>query len=91
MATIQVRIPDEDKKAVEEILSSLGMDMTTAVRVFFKKVQVENGLPFEVKHSKLTVNGFTSEFEKEVLQAEKEEDGTEAFDNFEDLIEDLNS
>lgn len=89
MATIQVRMSDEDKEAVEKILESWGMDVSTAVRAFFKRIQVDGGMPFPLKRN-LTINGFTPEFEEEVLRSAAEEDGSRVFDNVEDLIADLN-
>ena len=49
MATIQVRVSDKDKKLAEKILDSLGLDLTTAVRMFIKRIIIENGLPFPAK------------------------------------------
>ena len=90
MATIQVRVTDKSKKNVEKILESLGLDVTTAVRMFFCRVEMDHGLPFPVTQ-KLTVNGFTPEFEEEVLEAAKENDFSPAFDSAEDAIAYLHS
>lgn len=78
MATIQVRVPDKNKKNVEKILASLGLDVSTAVRMFLCRVELDEGLPFRVSR-KLTVNGFTPEFEAEVLAASKDDDLSPAF------------
>ncbi len=41
---------DEDLKSqAAELFESLGMDIPTAIRVFFKRGLVEKGLPFDVK------------------------------------------
>lgn len=90
MATIQVRVPDKSKKNVEKILESLGLDVTTAVRMFLCRIEMDNGLPFPVRHN-ATVNGFTPEFEAEVLRAAKEDELSEAFDSAEDAIAYLHS
>ena len=92
MATIQVRISDEDKQAAEAILKALGIDMTTAVRVYLKRIVINQGIPFPI-HKNLTVNGFTPEFEREVLEAEKEgeDELSPLFDNAEDAIACLHS
>lgn len=90
MATIQVRISDKDKKEVQKILESLGLDLTTAVRIFFKRVVISDGLPFPVRHD-LTVNGFTPEFEEEVLKAAQDEEGSIEFENSDDAIAFLHS
>lgn len=86
MATIQIRIPDEDKKAAEAALKEMGLDMTTAGRLFYKKVAVTGTIPFQIGSPRLTVNGFTPEFEQEVLRAEKEEAGSVAFDDAEEAV-----
>lgn len=90
MATIQVRIPDKSKKNVEKILQSLGLDVATAVRMFFCRVEIDQGLPFPVK-KRLTVNGFTPEFEAEVLEALKDMEGSISFDDAEEAVEYLRS
>ena len=90
MTTIQVRVDPRDKKAAEKVLASLGLDVTTAVRMYLKRIVIENGIPFPAKH-RLTVNGFTPEFEQEVLRAAKEEEGSVGFDNAEDAIKYLHS
>jgi addiction module RelB/DinJ family antitoxin len=74
MATIQVRVSDKDKKAAEKILESLGLDLTTAVRMYVKRIVIDNGVPFPARHG-LTVNGFTPEFEQEVLRAAEQKGG----------------
>ncbi len=91
MATIQVRFPDKKKKNVEKILESLGLDMTTAVRMFLMRVEMIEGLPFPVSKKKLTVNGFTPEFEAEIDKAAEEKDFSPAFDTAEDAIAYLHS
>lgn len=92
MATIQVRVPDKKKKNVEKILESLGLDVTTAVRMFLCRIEMDHGLPFAVtQKKKLTVNGFTPEFEAEVLAASKDTEGSIAFDNAEDAVAYLHS
>ena len=88
MATVQVRVSDEDKKAVEKILRSWGLDVTTAIRAFFKRIQVDGGMPFSL-NSRVTVNGFTPEFEQEVLRSESEDDRIGPFDTAEEFIESL--
>jgi len=40
------RTEQEDKKQAEEILSSLGITPTTALRMFYRQIVVEKGLPF---------------------------------------------
>ena len=49
MATIQVRVDDSTKTAVDSLFSSLGLDTSTAVRMFLMASLENDGLPFLVK------------------------------------------
>ena len=46
MATIQVRIDDSTKAAADSLFASLGMDTSTAVRVFLSAALDFGGIPF---------------------------------------------
>lgn len=46
--TVRARISPELKNSVEGIFSSLGMNSSQAIVLFFKQVELHNGLPFEV-------------------------------------------
>lgn len=48
-ATIAVRIEPEVKRDVEKIFSTLGLSTAEAVNVFFRHVQLEKGIPFDVR------------------------------------------
>jgi DNA-damage-inducible protein J len=48
-AMVQARIEPELKSNVENILSSLGLNTTDAINIFFKLVEHTNGLPFDVR------------------------------------------
>lgn len=86
---IQVRIDSTLKKQADQVFDEIGLDMPTAIRIFLKKVVISKSIPFELTSSKLTVNGFTEEFENEVLEAAKEKDYIGPFDNAEDAIKAL--
>jgi addiction module RelB/DinJ family antitoxin len=79
MATVQVRMSDEDKEVTERILKSMGLDATTAVRMYFAQIRIDGCLPF-TPNTHLTVNGFTPEFEEEVLKSAAEEEGSISFE-----------
>ena len=49
MATIQIRVDSSTKTAVDDLFSSLGLDTSTAVRMFLMASLDNNGLPFPVK------------------------------------------
>ena len=48
-ALVQARIEPELKKDVESILDENGLDIPTAIRIFFAKIRHVQGLPFEVR------------------------------------------
>jgi DNA-damage-inducible protein J len=47
--TITVRLDPELKENVEDILDELGLTTSQAVVLFYKQVQLHQGLPFEVR------------------------------------------
>ncbi|MDR2471429.1 MAG: type II toxin-antitoxin system RelB/DinJ family antitoxin [Treponema sp.] len=49
--SIQIRIDDETKIAVDELFSSLGLDLSTAVRMFLAASLRTKGLPFPVNRA----------------------------------------
>jgi DNA-damage-inducible protein J len=49
MATIQVRIDDNIKSTADALFSDLGLDTSTAVRMFISAAIENDGLPFEVR------------------------------------------
>lgn len=53
MATINVRINEEDKKQFDSLCNELGMNMSTAFNIFIKTMLREQGLPFEITTKKL--------------------------------------
>jgi len=52
MATIQVRIDDSTKAAADSLFSSLGMDTSTAVRIFLSAALDFGGIPFTLINRK---------------------------------------
>ncbi|MCL2149678.1 MAG: type II toxin-antitoxin system RelB/DinJ family antitoxin [Dehalococcoidia bacterium] len=49
MATIQVRIDDNVKTEADTLFSALGLDTSTAVRMFIAAAIENDGMPFAVK------------------------------------------
>ena len=45
--TINVRVDKNVKRNVEALFDSMGMNISTAVNMFFKKCLTENALPFQ--------------------------------------------
>ena len=45
---VRARIEPDLKKHTEEIFQHLGLSVTQAITLFYKQVEVRNGLPFNV-------------------------------------------
>ena len=50
MATLQIRVDDALKLEAERLFTSLGLDTSTAIRIFLKAAIEHAGLPFSVQH-----------------------------------------
>lgn len=68
MAIVQVRIDDPLKKAAQKILADVGLDLSSAIKIYLKKIVARKGIPFEV----ITENGLTPRQEKAILKAAEE-------------------
>jgi DNA-damage-inducible protein J len=47
-ATVRARIQPELKRKAENVFRRLGLTTTQAIRLFYKQVELRNGLPFDV-------------------------------------------
>jgi len=54
---IHIRIDPKQKKSAENILSGLGLTMTTAIHLFLNSVIEHRGIPFEIKQSRDSMLG----------------------------------
>lgn len=48
---VSVNVPKEVKDESNIIFNNLGLNMSTAINIFLKKVISERGIPFEIKES----------------------------------------
>ncbi len=65
-STIQVRVEDELKVKSDKLFKDLGMDTTTAIRIFLTQALAVNGFPFEIK--RVRVNPYDAMSEDELLE-----------------------
>jgi DNA-damage-inducible protein J len=68
MTTLNIRIEENIKTKANKTLSSLGLDMSTAVKMFLNQVITENGLPFIPTKNLSTIR---DRWEKQTNQAIK--------------------
>ena len=64
-STIQVRVDDDIKTKADMLFKDLGMDTTTAIRIFLVQAIANDGFPFEIK--KKTVNPYRTLSESEFM------------------------
>jgi DNA-damage-inducible protein J len=68
MTTLNIRIEENVKNKANKTLSSLGLDMSTAVKIFLNQVITENGLPFTPTNNTAVIK---ARWDKEVANALK--------------------
>ena len=68
MDTLNIRIDKNIKAKAGKTLSALGLDTSTAVRIFLHQVVVENGLPFVPTRNSVAIR---AQWDKEVAEAKK--------------------
>lgn len=58
MATslLQVRVDDSLKNEAAQVFERLGIDTSTAIRIFLKRAVMENGIPFKMTLPKTPYN-----------------------------------
>ena len=55
MGLLQIRVDEELKKQASAIYNELGIDISTAVRMFLKRTVQIGGIPFDMKVDKTTM------------------------------------
>lgn len=68
MSQIQIRIDEKTKKDAQAILNDIGLDLSSAIKVYLKQIIIYKGIPLQL----LTENGLTVAEEQAILKAEKE-------------------
>lgn len=78
MATslVQVRIDEELKNQATAIYDELGIDLSTAVRMFLKRSVMVNGIPFSMTIPKQNSKAEQAIWAMRELSREAEENGT---------------
>ena len=88
--TIQIRVEDELKSKSDALFKDLGIDTTTAIRMFLTQAVATNGFPFEIKRQ-VESNPYAPMTEKEILAKLEKSREQETFRNADDVISDMRS
>ena len=84
MTTLNIRIEENIKNKANKTLSSLGLDMSTAVKIFLNQVITENGLPFIPTNKNHVL--LRAKWDKEITEALK---SGKSYKNAKELFEDI--
>jgi DNA-damage-inducible protein J len=79
--TVRARLEPKLKKETELIFEELGINTTEAIRIFFKQVKLQRGLPFEMK--------IPNEITEEAILDAKTRKNVSSFESSDELFEDL--
>jgi DNA-damage-inducible protein J len=87
-STIQIRVDTKTKEAARKTLDELGLDMSSAVKLFLHNVVITQSLPLNLR----TANGFTVAQEREMMaDLEDVKKNGKRFSSVAALMKDLNS
>lgn len=78
MATsvMQVRVDDEMKAQAAAICEELGIDLPMAIRMFMKRMVLQNGIPFSMTLPNKPYNGYKGVLAMRQLSEEAKRNGT---------------
>lgn len=68
MTTIQVRIDEKTKHSAQKVLDELGLDMSSAIKVYLKQIIFHRGIPLQL----VTQNGLSPAAEQSIIKASAE-------------------
>jgi len=71
--TVQARVDEQLKEKADQVFKSIGLDASTAIRMFLAAVVNEHGLPFQAKVRPVVIDGLALDITEAELQ--------EAFDD----------
>lgn len=80
-STISTRMDPELKRKVERVFRELGLTSSQAITLFYKQVELQQGLPFIVK--------IPNDVTMEALEDARSRSNLEEFNTTDDLFDDL--
>ncbi len=86
MANISIRVDDNIKLQAQELFSSLGMDMSTAMNIFLRQSIAFGGIPFVIRKTE-----YNAETEQAIKEAQNGVNLSESYDSVAELRRALNA
>jgi len=65
---MHIRVNPEIKANVEPILSAIGLSFSDVFNLMLNQIYLKKRIPFDLSSMELTENGYTKEFEAEILK-----------------------
>lgn len=85
--TLNVRINKNTKQQAQKIVEKLGLDLSSAVKLFLNQVINTKSIPFEIR----TENGYTPAYEARLLkEVEYMKKHGKRYDSVEEALKELN-
>ncbi len=82
MTTLNVRIEEKTKKAASKALKSIGLDLSSGIKIFLHQVVEEQGLPFQPsKRPRVSRAQLDAEFEEALKSGKRYTSGKELLDD----------
>ena len=72
-SSMHIRVNPEIKASVEPILAAIGLSFSDVFNLTLRQIYLKRRIPFELSSLQLTENGYTPEFEAEVLRTAEED------------------
>ena len=94
---MHIRVNPEIKANVEPILDAIGLSFSDVFNLTLRQIYLKRRIPFELSSIQLTENGYTPEFEAEILaESEKcyaavENETAKLYKNAAELFTDLDA
>ena len=70
---MHIRVNPEIKTKVEPIIAAIGLSFSDVFNLTLNQIYLKRRIPFELSSVQITENGFTTEFEAEVLRTAEED------------------
>ena len=69
---MHIRVNPEIKANVEPILAAIGLSFSDVFNLTLNQIYLKRRIPFELSSTRLTENGYTPEFEAEIIASAEE-------------------
>ncbi|QTQ11680.1 type II toxin-antitoxin system RelB/DinJ family antitoxin [Treponema parvum] len=82
---VQIRVDEKLKDDAAAVYEGLGLDLSTAVRIFFKRSVAENGIPFSMKLGNADRDAVKAQIPQGILSAIQEMTQNAALNGISDM------